>query len=126
MNNLLTNPIIIGIAVAAATYSYLYWKEKQRQREDENAKPKSVNIMIPGVVGALIWFVVGSFIAKPLVGGSVQKKSSLPPNSVINKFNENVQLAATDSFGSDSYRLVQKGNIELPTKDVFLDLGSDW
>lgn len=128
MNSLITNPIVLGLVAAVVTFSYLYWKEKQRQKEDENAKPKNVNIMIPGVVGALTWFVVGSFVAQPMVGGNVEveKKSMLPLNSVINKFDENVKLEATDSFGSDSYRLVQKGNIELPNKDVFLDLGSDW
>ena len=126
--DLIKNPIILGILATAVTYSFLYWKEMQRQKENPDLKAKNVNIMIPGVVGALVWFIVGSFndgTVKSLEGGNTK----LPVNTIVNKFDENVELksnASDGSFGSKSFKLVKKGSIQLPGQDVFLDLGDGW
>ena len=129
--DLLKNPIIIGLLSAVVAYGYLYWKEQQRQNENPDLEKKPVNFMIPGVIGALVWFIMGSLNRTNMqLGGSVEK--SLPVNSVIHKYNENVELKSNNShksgnsFDSKSYKLVKKGNIQLPSQDVFLDLGSNW
>lgn len=122
--DILKNPIIVGILATVVTYGYLYWTEKKKQEENPELKKKNVNLAICGAVGALTWFISGSFISQS--GG---KTSMLPPNSIIHKYNENVELKSNksdNSFGSQSFRLVKKGNVQLPNQDVFLDLGSNW
>ena len=132
--DILKNPIILGLLAAVVTYGFLYWKEQQRQKDNPDLEKKSVNIMIPGVVGAVIWFIAGSFGNSNQIGGYIENnvediKKNLPVNSVIHKFDDDVELKSTKSDGSadsKSFKLVKKGNIQLPGQDVFMDLGSNW
>jgi hypothetical protein len=119
--DMLKNPILIGLLAAIATYSYIYWQEDQRYKKNPKTKKKRVNIITPGVVGALVWFIIGSYFDEVNMGPMIQK------NTVIEKLSGGVELdtnGSQDSFGSKSYRLVGKGRVQLPQQDVFLDLAN--
>ena len=127
--DIIKNPIVLGILAAVVTYGFLYWKEQQKQKDNPDLETKQVNIMIPGVVGAIVWFIMGSFSSDSQTGGN---STTLPVNSIIHKYNENVELKSNksedmlnDTIDSKSFKLVKKGNIQLPGQDVFLDLG-EW
>jgi len=128
MNNLdfLKNPIVLGILAAVVTYLVMWYQEEQRVKKNEGATKKSVNIMTPGVVGALVWFIAGSYFDKSVLQDGGAKTQMIPNNALIQRLNESVPLDAVSdgSYDSRSYRLVGKGKIQLPQQDVFLDLAN--
>lgn len=119
--DLFKNPIVLGILAAIATYLFMYWQEEQQHKKNPKADKKKVDIMTPGVIGALVWFISGSYFDT----STTDKKSMLPLNTIVHKLDENIALSS-DSSGSDvkSYRLVGKGRIQLPQQEVFLDLAN--
>lgn len=119
--DLFKNPIVLGILAAISTYLFMYWQEEQQHKKNPKADKKKVDIMTPGVIGALVWFISGSYFDT----SATDKKSMLPLNTIVHKLDENIALSS-DSSGSDvkSYRLVGKGRIQLPQQEVFLDLAN--
>ena len=124
--DLFKNPIVLGIIAAISTYLFMYWQEEEQHKKNPKAEKKKVNIMTPGVIGALVWFISGSYFDTASNSTGSEKKSMLPYNTIIHKLDENIELSS-DSSGSDgvkSYRLVGKGRIQLPQQEVFLDLAN--
>ena len=121
--DLFKNPIVLGILASVAAYLFMYWQEEQQHKKNPKAVKKTVNIMTPGVIGALVWFISGSYFDTSST--SSEKKSMLPYNTIIHKLDENIEIGSSSS-GSDvkSYRMVGKGKIQLPQPDVFLDLAN--
>ena len=80
--------------------------------------------MTPGVVGALVWFISGSYFDNSLC--DIKHPNMLPKDTIIQKLNENIELTSNSSGseGVKSYRLVGKGRIQLPQQDVFLDIAN--
>jgi hypothetical protein len=59
----LNNPIILGIVAATVVYIYLYYNAKNET--DKKKKKKSrVNILTPGIVGLVVWFVTSTIFDK--------------------------------------------------------------
>lgn len=130
---ILTNPIILGILACVVTYLIMYWQERQRHKKNPKTKKREINIMIPGIVGCLIWFAAGSYFDntdKESIEKQENNKSMLPKNAIVAKYDEKVILSSEggsqSGSGSDveSYRLVGKGKIQLPHQEVFLDLAN--
>jgi len=116
--DIVRNPIVLGILSGTIVYLYMYWQENQKEKNGKYIK-QPVSILIPGVVASFVWFITGCLngAETPYV------RQSLPENAVIHRLDENVQLDDNNSsFGSKSFRLVGRGNIQLPNQDVFLDL----
>lgn len=121
--DLFKNSIVLGVIAAVAAYLFMYWQEEQQHKKNPKAMKKKVNIMTPGVIGALVWFIAGSYFDGIVVD---EKAPMLPTNTVIHKLNENIELTSNSSAseGIKSYRLVGKGRIQLPQQEVFLDLAN--
>lgn len=105
--------VILGIITSVAVYGFLYWKNKNSNN--------SINLIPVVVSGALVWFFSGMYF------NSISNSTLLPPNSVIHKYDQQIELNSTDtglSGGDNSYRLAKTGSIQLPSEnpDVFLDL----
>jgi len=118
--DIVRNPIVLGILSGTIVYLYMYWQEEQKEKNNENRKP--VSILIPGVVASFVWFITGCMNGSEENNNYVRE--SLPEKSIIYRLDDNVKLPNDNnsSFGSKSFRLVGRGNIQLPDQDVFLDL----
>jgi len=117
MNNLVKNPIFIGILMSAATYGYLYWTENKRQKANPKSKPKPVNLITPAVVGVISWFIASSLLdhgkSDTIAATSVPAVSTKSPTK---------SPTSTVVGGASGLHKISKNNIRVPANDVFIDL----
>jgi len=110
------NPIFIAIFAGIIAYLYMYYDNLKKQEANPKAKIEPVGYTTPGIIA-----LITLFIAYSIFGFNAS------PNNVPNQI-DNTNKAprftegATDSFGSNTYRLVGRNNIKLPQTDVFIDL----
>ena len=131
LQELLANPIVLGIIATIITYAYLYWDNLEKQKKKPKVNIEPVSMMTPVIVGLLVFV-----IAYNLLGKSVQNvPSQIVENSAFisqqqdvnakmqcNKFIENTKPKSLDMLDSATYHLVGKNAIRLPQTDVFIDL----
>jgi len=122
--NVTRNPIVLGILSGAMVYLYLFWQEEQKQSEDELYERKPVSILIPGIVSSFVWFITGCMVSSEKIPYS--HRQSLPENCVIHKLGDKIELECDNNstLDSKSFRMVGRGQIQLPNQDVFLDLAN--
>ncbi|MBA42449.1 MAG: hypothetical protein CMF62_00380 [Magnetococcales bacterium] len=128
--DILKNPIVIGILALVITYAYLWWENEQKYKKNPEIKKKSVNLMIPGVVGAVSWFIASSYFDKN--SSTPEKNKILAINSEVVKptLRKELEKALSeasdipDSFKSGSYKALDNESIKVPDLDVFMDLMS--
>ena len=117
----LQNPIVLAILAAALSYLYLYLEHKKKQEENPKAKIEPISYTIPLVVGFCTFFIAYNFFGSPKPTQVAQELiSQVAPKLTHGGFSDN--KATTDSFGSNTYRLVGKNTIKLPQTDVFIDM----
>lgn len=110
----LRNPIILGILSAVLIYAYLYWSQKNKEKDMDNIKKKPVSIIIPGVIGLVVWFLASSFLSTettPVIAG--ESGPSIEGCSEISEM----------SVPEESYHLIGKNKVRLPD-DVFIDVAN--
>ena len=127
MDNLefIKNPILLGIITSVLVYLYMYWNEEQKRKKNPQLPHKSVNIMIPGIIGAMVWFMSSSYFDGKIINNDNNKVGMIPLNTEIHKLDENVEILSKESdgsFGSKSYKLVGKGIVTLPNESIFISL----
>lgn len=118
--SLLQNPIVLAILAAALSYLYLYLDRKSKQEENPKAEIEPISYTIPLVVGLGTLFVSYYFFGKSVPTPEMEVNQQLQGENEGNRFTDNG--AGTDSFGSNTFRLVGKNSIKLPQTDVFIDL----
>ena len=145
--NYLKNPIIIGIIACLLTTSYIYYTRKNDK--NKNAPPKPFNFITPLAVGVIAWFIAESVITKtspkqiPTIAPNNQPL--LPPpelpigstglpqmqpsqfnnlNGVIDNTKNGGNSDTIGTDGTNTYNIISKNNIKLPTMDVFIDLAN--
>jgi len=116
------NPIFIAIFAGIIAYLYMYYDNLKKQEANPKAKIEPVGYTTPGIIA-----LITLFIAYSIFGFNAS------PNNVANQSGSGLDIdnaakaprfteGATDSFGSNTYRLVGRNNIKLPQTDVFIDL----
>lgn len=118
------NPIFLAILAGVIAYLYMYYDNMKKQEATPKAKIEPVGFATPGII-ALVTLVITYGIFG--FGGSTnsdtvdieQQIESPQKGGTKSRFTEG---AITDSFGSNTYRLIGKNNIKLPQTDVFIDL----
>ncbi|CAH6421607.1 Hypothetical protein KVN_LOCUS370 [uncultured virus] len=128
----LKNPIILGIFAAVIAYLYLYWQEDRKQKENAKYVKQPINILIPGVIGILVWFLSSYYfdsfgssnnsIDSKNIEQNLKQSINSPekPNLVAQ---QSYKLTKSDdSLCSKSYHLVGKNKVRLPPTDVFIDV----
>ncbi|QKF93893.1 hypothetical protein QKU48_gp0435 [Fadolivirus algeromassiliense] len=131
----LKNPIILAILMTSLTYAYMYWDNSQKQKKNPKAELPPINMTTPVVVGLITLIVAyglfGFSSKNDDVGKVLQQTNELPSIE-----NQNMRLVekknflnrsrlserVTDSFDSNTYHLVGKNAIKLPSADVFIDI----
>ncbi len=104
--DIIKNPIILAVLAGTIAYLYLYYNKQSKEKSKE-----SINLMYPGIVALIT--LVSSYLFF-----SSKTENVSPELQGGKNFSESV----TDSFGSNTYKLIGKNNIKLPQTDVFIDL----
>lgn len=122
--NIVKNPIFIGIVVALITYAYFYF-ENNKKKDKENKK-KSLNIVIPGIVGSIVWFLAGTYFDSlgsesptqiPIIGGNLNKDTNV---EFLNNVLSQAPVISHSAKGNLGYNRITE-DIPLPNIDVFMD-----
>lgn len=125
--DIIKNPVVIGLVVAVLTYLYLTWRQKKQEKLNKhkkgknNKKSKYVSLIIPGVVGVIVFFIAYGYF-------EYNKKSvqpSLPTNNVSLPLPVVPGYKLVKDVSSDqirSFSLANKG-VKIPSKlpDVFIE-----
>jgi len=139
------NPIFLAIIVTALTYMYLYWENKKKQDENPKANIEPISITTPIIVGLLTLFIAYNYFGMPQpnidnssieelyknktpelvqnagnIAGKALNEINLLGKTSINKMRLSDRM--TDSFGSNTFHLIDKNVIRLPQTDVFIDI----
>lgn len=132
--NILMNPILLSIVAFALTYLYLWWEDKKLKEKDPKAQ-SNISILKPAIVGIITLFITYNILGIDscrlnFLGIGTGTGAGNNTN-VSNPINIDVQTGGgvnhitdvvTDTFGSNTYRLIGKNNIKLPQTDVFIDI----
>lgn len=116
MSAYLKNPIVLGVLAATLVYLYLYWEAERKYKNDKTVpKPKRepVKILIPGIVGVVIWFISSYYFD---TGNDDDGKSDTNAND--ESMNAKIQssstcsdiLGSSESVSANKYRLKQEGS----------------
>jgi hypothetical protein len=133
----LKNPIILAILMTSITYAYMYWDNKQKKEKNPKANIPEINMTTPAAVGFLTLIIayglfgsgnndeVGAVLKQSgdAQTGGFQNVKLIENNSLRNGLNgSRIADRLTDSFDSNTYHLVGKNAIRLPSADVFIDI----
>lgn len=113
--DILKNSIVLGLLAFAIVYGYLYWEEKEKSKKRDR-KMKKINILIPGAVASLVWFLSSYYFDKDTNIDSIDAIAS------DYKTVEPQQQLGGNKI--DNYKYSKKGRIELPNEDLFLDIAT--
>ena len=149
--NYLKNPVIVGVSVCAIIMAYLYYKRTQDIKQDKSVEKKPFNYITPLAIGIIVWFVMETLISKNIIQHhadplpvpviapilSVPILSSQPqlPASVSTAAVPTVDVQTNpvlnggfgdtiETDGMNTYNIISKGNVKLPSMDVFIDLAN--
>lgn len=113
------SPIIIGIVATILMYLYQWWKVEEEHKNNPTLEKKKINYIVPCVVGVIAWFLSGCYYDSR--GMSIYSDSS---SELVAKSNAGTQTSSIipKSAGSESYHLIGKKSVRLPSTDVFIDL----
>lgn len=137
--------------MASITYAYMYWDNKQKQQKNPKAEIPQINLMTPAIVGGLTFIIAysmfgfgnrtdevghvlqqsgepnqigrsqsGGFQSGGLQSGGFQTVKLIDNKSILGKSRMSDRL--TESFDSNTYHLIGKNAIKLPSADVFIDI----
>lgn len=121
MINYIKNPIVLGILAVIITYSYLYWEEKNKLNKKKSTKQVKVNIMIPGVIGAVVWLCSSYYFDHK------NAETDIVQNTIIENSVENVtqiEIQKAQKGGFQDFSKSKVGRINIPSEDVFLDIAT--
>lgn len=122
------NPIVVGIAFTGLTYASLYYNERERQKKFPKSKKKKTNVIIPLIVGTIVWFLADCYLETLGSNNSIspselkQALSEALSDKQIPKLVTNAN-ALSDASDNLSYHYIKKGELVMPDLDVFLDIG---
>ena len=123
MQELLKNPLVLAVIASAGTYGYLYWDNMQMKEKHPKREVEPVNLLIPLIVGLLVFVIAYNFFGNVQNNGLSADAASMYDMSArgqCNKFINKPTVLLSD--GAESFHLVGKNAIRLPTADVFIDL----
>lgn len=120
MNDILKNPLILGIIAAAATYGYLYYDNQQKQKQYPKMKIEEVGFITPLIVGLLVFVIAHNLFGNDESTQVVEQIANTPQAQCNDLIANNI----VKEIDSQVYHLVGKNSVRLPSNaDVFIDLG---
>jgi hypothetical protein len=133
LQELFTNPIVLGILATVITYAYLYWDNLEKQKKHPKLAVEPISMMTPLIVGLLVFVIAHNLFNKnPQLPAPTQtplqnvfsphQLQELGTKMQCNKFIEGTKIKNMEMIDSATYHLVGKNAIRLPQADVFIDL----
>lgn len=130
LQELLKNPIVLGVIFAVFTYAYLYWDNTEKQKKKPRANIEPVGMMTPLIVGLLVFVIAHNLFGNDAQNIPLQmsrptafiSQQDMSAKMQCNKFIDNAKIKSLDMNDSATYHLVGKNAIRLPQTDVFIDL----
>ena len=132
--DIIKNPVVLGLTAIVLTYMYLTWtiNNKKKNKNKKSKEQEEVNLLIPLVVGIIVWFIAYSYfeyhpedgIENIVYDTGISNKPSLPlPIPPSPKYNF-IQDVVTESSDPKSFSLLTKGDVNVPRNfpDVLLDI----
>lgn len=134
--DIIKNPVIIGLFAGTLTYAYLVWNETQKMKNKKKYKKKKINLLIPVIVTAIVWFIAYSYfeyqnpdnttvdINQTIISDLTKPIKQFTPLTIAPtqgyKF---VKDVVSDSIDPKSFTLITNG-ITIPTKlpEVLLEM----
>ena len=125
--NYLKNPIIIGVSVCLLIMAIMYYKRLGDVKKNKNGKQIPFNFITPLAIGIVAWFVAETLINKTTVPEKIIQPTINQPiinNPIIEskKIGGHSETIGTDA--TNTYNIISKDNIKLPSMDVFIDLAN--
>jgi hypothetical protein len=128
--DIIKNPVVIGLVAGVITYMYMGWSlEEKNKKNKKHKKPQEeVNLMIPLVVGVIMWFLAYGYfefsgvasISVPVVNQQIQHPVPLPPDAGF-RFTKDV--IPSSSSDTKEFSLLT-GGVTVPAvlPDVMIDM----
>lgn len=111
-NDLVSNPLLIGLLAGAVTYFYLDWENKKKHKKNPKLQKRKINYLVPIAVGLVVWFLACSYMeSEPVQITAPHEQNVVEPNKYKLVRDEDINLS--ESFGSKSYHMVGKG-VKIP------------
>jgi hypothetical protein len=126
--NYIKNPIVIGIIACIISLLYIYYTRQYNSEIEDELKNKKINYITPLIIGVITWFLAESLLTKsdniikvPHNGNSIIKPIDM---NIGKNMNSNIVDETICTDGTNTYNIVSKNNIKLPSMDVFIDLAN--
>jgi len=142
--NYLKNPIILGVVACLLIITYMYYTKLQDDKKNKDGKNKPFNFITPLAVGIIVWFIAETVIPKTIQNPIINSIDPIKVNPVtqqiapvstsvpiqkpsvnninVKKIGGNSETICTE--GTNTYNIISKDNIKLPSMDVFIDLAN--
>ena len=117
LQHIFANAIVLGVLAFALSYGYMYWEEKNKAKKRKSKKLKRVSILIPGIVGAVVWLTSSFYFDKnpPIIEEPhLMEEPPLLEDTIPQTGGLNIK--------KNKFAKSKVGRIELPEDDVFLDI----
>lgn len=132
--DIIKNPIVVGLIASVITYIYLSWRasENNKKKKSKDKKKEEVNLLIPLIVGVIVWFVMYGYLEYKSTNLETHNPSNTNYQQIVQplplapdakfRFAKDVMPSSTSEPKSFS---ILTGGVSVPTKalpDVMLDL----
>jgi len=134
INDIIKNPILIGLIAGLLAYMYLKWKTDKYNKK--NCKKKKVNLLIPFAIFAVFWFVSYAYFSfdenentsNITIGGNLeqnntQNKAIITKNNIIQNNAQPIIKRLSETSEPHSFNLVSNG-VQIPSNlpDIFFEM----
>jgi hypothetical protein len=124
MNKIIKNPVLIAVVAGVLAYTYMAWKRREQLKKSKkarkNKKLKYVDIIIPGIIAVIAWFLAYGYLHYNVE--SIDSDNIQPMNGVERV--PTYRLVNDVSVTPTSFTLLNPvGGITCPNKlpDVFIE-----
>ena len=124
MDKIIKNPVLIAVVAGVLAYSYMAWKRKEQLKKSKKArnskKLKYVDIILPGIVAVIVWFLAYGYLHYNIESVNGQELNLLNQAERVPTY----RLVNDVSVTPTSFTLLNPvGGITCPSKlpDVFIE-----
>jgi hypothetical protein len=138
MEQLLKNPLLLGVVAGVVTYVFLYYRAQNNNKDKDDIEKESISILTPGLIGLFVWFISASYFDSLPDNSSIIDINSVQGKAIANKafdgnmkggsynlstYSGTVRNSMSDlSINNTSYHLIGKNKIRVPAPDIFIDV----
>lgn len=130
INDIIKNPILIGLIAGLLSYMYLKWKTDKYNKK--KLKKKKINLLIPFALFAVFWFISHAYFSfdeneklSNIVIDEIVEASNIQNKPPITRNNAAQQIIKilSDTSDAHSFNLVSNG-VQIPSNlpDILFEM----